>query len=73
MISDDYPPVLNTEQVAELLMLDIDTVRRLARDERLPAHRLPGGRSFRFLRDELLEWLRRQPANNPAPGAQPKP
>lgn len=65
MAADDYPPVLDAAMVAELLGMNIDTVRRLSRDGVLPAHRVPGGRTFKYLRDELLEWLRAQPANNP--------
>ncbi len=63
---DEYPPVLDAAMVAELLGMNIDTVRRLSRQEVLPAHRVPGGRSFKYLRDEVLDWLRAQPANNPA-------
>ncbi len=63
---DDYPPVLDAALVAELLGMNIDTVRRLSREGVLPAHRVPGGRTFKYLKDELLEWLRAQPANNPS-------
>ncbi|MDP8928218.1 MAG: helix-turn-helix domain-containing protein [Actinomycetota bacterium] len=65
MPADDYPPVLDAALVAELLGMNIDTVRRLSREGVLPAHRVPGGRTFKYLKDELLEWLRAQPANNP--------
>lgn len=65
MAVDDYPPVLDAALVAELLGMNIDTVRRLSREGVLPAHRVPGGRTFKYLKDELLEWLRAQPANNP--------
>lgn len=58
----DFPPVLDAGQVARLLGLNIDYVRRLSREGVIPAHRLPGGRSFRYLKDELIEWLRAQPA-----------
>ena len=66
----DYPPVLDAAMVAELLGMNIDTVRRLSRDEVIPAHRLPGGRTFKYLKDEVLEWLAQQPANNPKEGAE---
>ncbi len=59
----DYPEVMDTAQVAEMLQLNIDTIRRLSRDGQLPSHRLPGGRSFRFLKDEVINWLRDQPAH----------
>ncbi|HEX2029219.1 MAG TPA: helix-turn-helix domain-containing protein [Nitriliruptorales bacterium] len=71
MVAEDYPPVLDAAMVAELLGMNIDTVRRLSREGVLPAHRVPGGRTFKYLRDELLEWLRAQPANNPAGSKEP--
>ena len=61
----DYPPVLDSAMVAELLGMNIDTVRRLSREKVLPAHRVPGGRTYKYLRDDVLEWLRQQPADNP--------
>lgn len=63
----DYPPVLDAAQVARLLSLNIDYVRKLSREGVIPAHRLPGGRTFRYLKDEILDWLRRQPAHDPQP------
>jgi excisionase family DNA binding protein len=54
---DDYPVVLTAEQVAELLQLNIDYVRKLSRDGLLPASRIPGGRTYRYLRDDVLTWL----------------
>lgn len=61
-MTTDYPPVLTTEQVSELLHMNIDTVRRLSREGVLPSHRIPGGRSFRYLTDEVLEWVRQLPS-----------
>jgi excisionase family DNA binding protein len=63
---DDYPPVLDAAQVAELLNLNIDYVRKLSREGVLPAKRLPGGRTFRYFKDEILDWLRAQSVE-PAP------
>lgn len=65
-MADDYPPVLDAAMVAELLGMNIDTVRRLSRDGVLPSHRVPGGRSFKYLKDEILDWLREQPVHNPS-------
>jgi excisionase family DNA binding protein len=59
-MSDDYPPVLDAAQVAQLLNLNIDYVRKLSREGVLPAKRLPGGRTFRYFKDEILDWLRAQ-------------
>jgi len=63
--ADEYPDVMDTAMVAAMLQMNIDTVRRLSRQEVIPAHRLPGGRSFRYLKDEVIAWLREQPANDP--------
>lgn len=61
MTANPYPPVLTTEQVGELLHMNIDTVRRLSREGVLPCHRVPGGRTFKYLYDEIIEWLRALP------------
>jgi excisionase family DNA binding protein len=67
---DDYPPVLDAAQVAELLNLNIDYVRKLSREGVLPAKRLPGGRTFRYFTDEILDWLRAQSVEPAAEAAQ---
>ena len=51
----DYPPVLTAAQVADLLAMNVQEVRRLARDGRIPARRL--GKAYRFFRDEIVAWL----------------
>jgi excisionase family DNA binding protein len=65
-MSEDYPPVLDAAQVAQLLNLNIDYVRKLSREGVLPAKRLPGGRTFRYFRDDIYDWLRAQSVE-PAP------
>lgn len=57
----DYPPVLDAAQVARLLQLSVDHVRKLTREGRIPAHKMPEGRVYRYLKDEILTWLRDQP------------
>jgi predicted site-specific integrase-resolvase len=48
--------------VAELLGMNVQMVRRYAREGRLPA--LPGGRTFKFFRYEIYEAsARRRPAS----------
>ncbi len=47
-------PVLSTEEVAELLRLNPKTVLAMARDGRLPGHRLPGCRKVQYLTAEIL-------------------
>jgi excisionase family DNA binding protein len=61
---DAYPPVLTTAMAAELLQVHVEYLRRMVREGRVPCHRFPGGREMRFLRDELLEWLRAQPGED---------
>lgn len=65
-MADQFPPVLDAAMVADLLGMNIDTVRRLSREGVIPAHRVPGGRTFKYLKDEVLDWLRAQPAHNPS-------
>ncbi len=60
-MADDLPQVLDTAMVADLLSMNVQVVRKMAREGTLPAYRFPGGRSFRFFRDEILEWLRSHP------------
>lgn len=57
----DYPLILDAAQVAELLGMNVQMVRRYAREGRLPAYKLPGGRTFKFIRDEIFDWLRSHP------------
>ncbi len=58
---DDYPPILDAAQVADLLGMNIQMVRRYAREGRIPAYKLPGGRTFKFFRDEVFEFVRSHP------------
>jgi excisionase family DNA binding protein len=60
----EFPPVLTTAMAAELLQVHVEHLRRLVREEKIPCHRFPGGREMRFMRDELLEWLRAQPGTD---------
>jgi excisionase family DNA binding protein len=60
----ELPTVLDAQQVAQLLSLNIDYVRRLSRQGVIPAHRIQGGRRFHYFKDEILDWLRRQPVHH---------
>jgi excisionase family DNA binding protein len=53
----DEPPVLRSEQAAELLQVDAELVEQLAEAEQLPGRRLGG--EWRFSRAALLRWLAR--------------
>jgi excisionase family DNA binding protein len=57
---DDLPLVLDAAQVARLLNLNLDYVRKLTREGKIPASRIEGGRTYRYLRDDIFEWLRAQ-------------
>lgn len=59
----DYPPILDAAQVADLLGMNVQMVRKYAREGRIPAYRLPGGRTFKFFRDEIFEFVRQHPVN----------
>jgi hypothetical protein len=41
--------------------MNVQMVRRYAREGRLPAYKLPGGRTFKFFRDEIFEFIRSHP------------
>jgi PTS system nitrogen regulatory IIA component len=61
-MAEEYPPILDAAQVAELLGMNVQMVRRYAREGRLPAYKLPGGRTFKFFRDEIYEFVKSHPA-----------
>ncbi|MDH4116671.1 MAG: helix-turn-helix domain-containing protein [Acidimicrobiia bacterium] len=58
---EDLPPILDAAQVADLLGMNIQMVRRYAREGRIPAYKLPGGRTFKFFRDEVFDFVRAHP------------
>ncbi|MGI9648012.1 MAG: helix-turn-helix domain-containing protein [Acidimicrobiia bacterium] len=64
---DEFPPILDTAMAAELLSMNVDVVRRMARDGELPAYRFPGARAFRFFRDELIKSVRSFPVHDDIP------
>ena len=57
---EQYPSIMDSAMVAELLAINIKTVQLMARQGRIPARRLPGSRMYRFYKQEILEWLDRQ-------------
>jgi excisionase family DNA binding protein len=60
----DFPPVLTAAMAAELLQVNVETLRRMVREGRIPCHRFPGGRELRFLRYEVLAWLAALPGDD---------
>ncbi len=67
--SANYPEILTTAMAAEMLHVHVEYLRRMVRENRIPAHRFPGGREIRFVRDELIEWVRAQPGEDRSPSA----
>ena len=63
-MDDDLPPILDAAQVAELLGMNVQMVRKYAREGRLPAYKLPGGRTFKFFRDEVFDVVRANPVTS---------
>ena len=65
--SGSYPEILTTAMAAEMLHVHVEYLRKMVREDRIPAHRFPGGREIRFLRDELIAWVRAQPGEDRSP------
>ena len=57
-MTDPYPKILKTGQVAEILGLKPNTVRKAAREGTLPAYPLPDNRTYFYFEAEVLEWVR---------------
>ena len=54
----DLPLVLSPAQLSELLTVSVKTITRWREDkEGPPAFKLPGGRLYRYRRDEVIAWL----------------
>ncbi|MEA2079489.1 MAG: helix-turn-helix domain-containing protein [Pseudomonadota bacterium] len=47
--------ILTVNEAAELLKVQPATIRRLAREEKIPAKKV--GKSWRFIKQSLLTWL----------------
>lgn len=60
---DEFPDILTAAHVAEMLGMNLDYVRKMSRQGKIPAHKMPGGRAFRYFKDEVVEWLRGLPAH----------
>jgi excisionase family DNA binding protein len=67
-----YDQILTTAMAADMLHVHVEYLRRMVREKRIPAHRFPGGREIRFLRDELIAWVREQPGEDRSPSAAEK-
>jgi excisionase family DNA binding protein len=67
-----FPEILTTAMAAEMLHVHVEYLRRMVREDRIPAHRFPGGREIRFVRDELIAWVKAQPGEDRSPSAAEK-
>jgi len=65
-MAGEHDRILGAQEVAELLDMNVQMVRKYAREGRLPAYRLPGGRTFKFFRSEILEYVRSYPVGQEA-------
>jgi excisionase family DNA binding protein len=55
-IAQNFEPILTSEEAAALLKIRPKTLQRMARQGRIPAHRV--GDLWRFRASELDDWLR---------------
>lgn len=53
MIVDE---ILTTREIAKLLRVSPITIRKLIREDSLPAHKM--GRKYVYLRTEIMEWIK---------------
>lgn len=65
---DEFGDMLTAADAAKLLGVGVDTIRQHARAGRIPAHRPPGMRGYFIFKDELLAFIRAQPAQRPTEG-----
>lgn len=65
----DEDEILGAAEVSELLGMNVQMVRKYAREGRIPAYRLPGGRNYKFFRRELLDYVREHRVNSLAEAA----
>ncbi len=56
-LEEQYPPIVTTAMVAEILGLNVRTVMLMAQDGRLAASRIPGSRSYRFFLADVIGVL----------------
>jgi excisionase family DNA binding protein len=57
---DNFPEIMNTEQVAAMLGIHYQTAQRMARSGLLPSRQIPVRNEYRFFKSEVLQWLHEQ-------------
>jgi len=60
--ADHLPAVLTVAQVAAFLQVSASAVYVWVGEQTIPFRRLPGTRTIRFDKGELLAWLKREEA-----------
>jgi excisionase family DNA binding protein len=56
-LQEQYPPIITTSMVAQILGLNVRTILLMAQDGRLPASRIPGSRSYRYYLADVVRML----------------
>lgn len=54
---DDYPAILKPSEVAAWLRLSPRMIQLMAKDGRLPAMQIPGVRGYRFLKQDISNFI----------------
>lgn len=54
---DDYPAILKPSEVAAWLRLSPRMIQLMAKDGRLPAMQIPGVRGYRFLKQDIANFI----------------
>lgn len=58
MTKDEAPEIMTAAEVADLLRVNVASVKAWARAGELPgAFKIPGGREWRFRRNDLFAWI----------------
>lgn len=54
---DNYPTILKPAEVAQWLRLSPRMIQLMAKDGRLPAMQIPGVRGYRFLKEDIANFI----------------
>ena len=60
---DALGPIMDATEVAEMMGMDVQMIRKYARDVLIQAYRLPGTRTFKFFQNEVLDTIRNNPVS----------
>jgi excisionase family DNA binding protein len=54
---EDFQRWMTSDEVAEYLKVERDTIYHFIKDARIPHHKIPGGQRLRFDRYEIDKWM----------------